>query len=132
MFLRKLISTSLIISASIGSSIAVGAGAQDALRVNTKGFYGVDCIVFVPNAPTHRLAVAIKALGSGLFDDLIAVVVGVDDSQVKADSLELVMLKSKKRAQNAENKARQDFQRKALRRVEKSFKAPLKSLHQPR
>jgi hypothetical protein len=134
MFFRKLISTSLIIAASIGSSIAVGADAEDVLRVSSENVESASCVVFVLNVPGHRLTASeeLKTELLILSNILIEVVIGDDNSQFSGDSLDSIMLKSNNRAQSAERKADQINQRKVLRRVSKSFKAPVKSLHQPR
>jgi hypothetical protein len=134
MFFRKLISTSLIIAASIGSSIALGADAEDVLRVvSSENVESASGVVFVLNVPGHRLASEeLKTELLILSNILIEVVIGDDNSQFSGDSLDSIMLKSNNRAQSAERKADQINQRKVLRRVSKSFKAPVKSLHQPR
>ncbi|MDP3935675.1 MAG: hypothetical protein Q8Q56_01605 [Alphaproteobacteria bacterium] len=104
MFLRKLIAPSLIISASIGSSIAVGTH-NELLSINTDEIEQGTCIALMPNTPEHLI----------VFTDL------------KTYTKEKIAAEER-RAQKAQRNA----QRQALHKVIKSFKAPIKSLHQPR
>lgn len=127
MFLRKLISGAVIISASVGSSIVMGAGAQDVLRINTEGLEQGSSVVLVPQAPTDRLAeLHTNLFGVFLLFEQLSLKVLVDDDLLKRKAADL----DQKSAQKAELKAQQKAQRQALRRVTKSFKPSSNSSHQ--
>lgn len=131
MFLRKLISGAVIVSASIGSSIALGARAQDVLRINTEGLEQGSSVAWVPEAPTHRSAVSIEELRANLFSvyslfNHLSLKTPFDDALLKSNAVYL----DHKRVQKAERIAVHNKQRKALRRVAQSFKPSAKSRYQ--
>ncbi len=147
MFLRKLISSFLILSASIGSSIIVGADVQYMFGVNAKEMDPINCIMLESIGLARSLETPKERLSDWLTDTLAHTtnnaMANSEASKVELDSFRDILEKSDKRAleaecnaqqraHKAERKAQQTSQRKALRQVTQSFKAQVKPIHQPR
>lgn len=150
MFLRKFILTSLILSASVGSSVTVGSDVNGVFRVDAENVDQENCKIFVSTESSYPVETFNERLMGwlvGWLNDVSAhdlkidgkarpckkkAVASPDDFRVKPKLFKKVTERNSVRAQEAERKTLQSSQKKLFRRVTKSFKVYAKPIHQPK